>query len=82
MTQIAAVLFAWDAVEARPDLERFYLVRDYLPDSDLIQRGTGFATPSQTFDVAVIFMPWKSNASGLALLPRSKRFKVLTSYQR
>ena len=28
MAQIAAALFAWDAVEARSDLERFYLVRD------------------------------------------------------
>ena len=28
MTQIAAALFAWDAVEARSDLERFFLVRD------------------------------------------------------
>jgi hypothetical protein len=46
MAQIAAVLFAWDAVEARSDLERFYLVRDHLPDSDLIaaleaKRGLG-----------------------------------------
>ena len=36
MTQIAATLFAWDAVETRSDLERFYLVHDHLPDSDLI----------------------------------------------
>ena len=46
MAQIAAALFAWDAVEARSDLERFYLVRDHLPDSDLIaaleaKRGLG-----------------------------------------
>jgi len=46
MTQIAAALFAWDAVEARSDLERFYLVRDHLPDRDLIaaleaKRGLG-----------------------------------------
>ena len=46
MTQIAAALFAWDAVEARSDLERFFLVRDHLPDSDLIaaleaKRGLG-----------------------------------------
>jgi hypothetical protein len=36
MTQIAAALFAWDAVEARSNLERFYLVRDNLPDRNLI----------------------------------------------
>jgi hypothetical protein len=36
MTQIAAALFAWDAVKARLDLERIYLVRDHLPDRDLI----------------------------------------------
>ena len=46
MTQIAAALFAWDAVEARSDLERFHLVRDHLPDGDLIaaleaKRGLG-----------------------------------------
>ena len=46
MTQIAAALFAWDAVEARSDLERFFLVRDHLPDRDLIaaleaKRGLG-----------------------------------------
>ena len=46
MTQIAAALFDWDAVEARSDLERFYLVRDHLPDGDLIaaleaKRGLG-----------------------------------------
>jgi len=46
MTRIAAALFAWDAIEARSDLERFYLVRDHLPDSDLIaaleaKRGLG-----------------------------------------
>jgi hypothetical protein len=46
MTQIAAALFEWDAVEARSDLERFFLVRDHLPDSDLIaaleaKRGLG-----------------------------------------
>jgi hypothetical protein len=36
MTQIAAALFNLDAVEARSDLERFFLVRDNLPDGDLI----------------------------------------------
>ena len=46
MTQIASALFAWDAVEARSDLDRFYLVRDHLPDTDLIaaleaKRGLG-----------------------------------------
>ncbi|MDD5266607.1 MAG: hypothetical protein PHO08_05695 [Methylococcales bacterium] len=29
-------LFALDANEARSDLERFYLVRDHLPDRDMI----------------------------------------------
>ena len=51
MTQIASAIFAWDAVEARLDRERFYLVRDHLPDSDLIaaleaKRGqVGMTTP-------------------------------------
>jgi hypothetical protein len=36
MAQIAGVLLAWDAVEARSDLERFFLVRDQLPDRNLI----------------------------------------------
>ena len=43
MTQIAAALFTWDAVEARSDLERFYLVRDHLPDRDLIGRDRNVA---------------------------------------
>jgi hypothetical protein len=30
MAQIAAALFSWDAIEARSDLERFFLVRDHL----------------------------------------------------
>lgn len=41
MTQIAVALFAWDGVEARSDLERFYLVRDHLPADD---RSTGSET--------------------------------------
>ncbi|MDD5319133.1 MAG: hypothetical protein PHD43_00700 [Methylococcales bacterium] len=46
MTRIAGALFAWYAVEARSDLERFYLLRYHLPDSDLIaalgaKRGLG-----------------------------------------
>jgi hypothetical protein len=46
MAQIASALFAWDAVETRSELERFYLVRDHLPDRDLItaleaKRGQG-----------------------------------------
>lgn len=32
-----ASLFSWDAVEARSDLDRFFLVRDHLPDADIIQ---------------------------------------------
>ncbi|HUL13709.1 MAG TPA: transposase [Methylococcaceae bacterium] len=37
MAQVAVSLFDWDAVEARSDLERFFLVRDHLPDRALIQ---------------------------------------------
>jgi hypothetical protein len=37
MTTISPSLFDWDAIEARSDLERFYLVRDHLPDQALIQ---------------------------------------------
>ena len=40
MTQIATALFAWDAVEARSDLERFYRVRDHLPDRDYRSPGS------------------------------------------
>ena len=45
MTQVAA-FFAWDAVEARSDLECFYQVRNHLPNRDLIaaleaKRGLG-----------------------------------------
>jgi len=32
-----APLFNWDAVEARSDLERFFLVRDNLPDEDIVK---------------------------------------------
>jgi len=32
-----ASLFSWDAVEARSDRERFFLVRDHLPDAAIIQ---------------------------------------------
>jgi hypothetical protein len=42
MAAIAPLLFDWDAVEARSDLERFYLVRDHLPDQALeAGRGKG-----------------------------------------
>ena len=39
-------LFSWDAIEARTDLDRFFLVRDNLPDEKIIQylevmRGNG-----------------------------------------
>jgi len=46
MTQIAVAYLIGMPVEARSDLERFYLVRDHLPDRDLIaaleaKRGLG-----------------------------------------
>jgi len=37
MAAIGASLFTWRDVEARSDLERFYLVRDHLPDEQLVQ---------------------------------------------
>ena len=37
MAAIEASLFPWRDVEARSDLERFYLVRDHLPDEQLVQ---------------------------------------------
>ena len=37
MAAIEASLFTWRDVEARSDLERFYLVRDHLPDEQLVQ---------------------------------------------
>ncbi len=38
MTPISPSLFDWNAIEARSDLERFYLMRDHLPDEALIQK--------------------------------------------
>jgi len=45
-TIINPYLFSWNAVEARSDLDRFYLVRDNLPDEKLVmaleeRRGNG-----------------------------------------
>jgi hypothetical protein len=37
MAAIEKQLFDWDAVEARSDLDRFFLVRDHLPDERLVQ---------------------------------------------
>jgi hypothetical protein len=37
MAAIETSLFSWRDVEARGDLERFYLVRDHLPDAQLVQ---------------------------------------------
>ena len=37
MAAIEPRLFGWEDVEARSDLERFYLVRDHLPDEQLVQ---------------------------------------------
>ena len=37
MAVIQAPLFSWDAVEARSDLDRFFLVRDHLPDEPIVQ---------------------------------------------
>jgi hypothetical protein len=37
MAKIAQpLLFTWDAIEAKSDLERFYLVRDNLPDDQIV----------------------------------------------
>ena len=46
MANVITSLFSWDAVEARSDLDRFYLVRDHLPDEAIIaaleaKRGQG-----------------------------------------
>ena len=37
MAPIEKNLFTWRDIEARSDLERFYLVRDHLPDEQLMQ---------------------------------------------
>ena len=37
MAAIEENLFTWRDVEARSDLDRFYLVRDHLPDEQLVQ---------------------------------------------
>jgi hypothetical protein len=36
MTAISPTLFTWNDVEGRSDLDRFYLVRDHLPDDKII----------------------------------------------
>ena len=33
---VQPLLFSWDAIEAKSDLERFYLVRDNLPDEQIV----------------------------------------------
>jgi len=33
---VQPLLFTWDAIEAKSDLERFYLVRDNLPDEQIV----------------------------------------------
>jgi hypothetical protein len=37
MATIEPSLFSWQDVEARSDLDRFYLVRDHLPDAQIVQ---------------------------------------------
>ena len=37
MAAIEPSLFDWRDVDARSDLERLYLVRDHLPDAQLVQ---------------------------------------------
>ena len=46
MADVVKPLFSWEAVEARSDLDRFYLVRAHLPDDEIIaaleaKRGSG-----------------------------------------
>ena len=46
MAAVSPFLFSWNDVEARSDLERFYLVRDNLPDENIVvalekRRGNG-----------------------------------------
>ncbi len=46
MAAIEQSLFSWQDLEARSDLARFYLVRDHLPDEEIIhaletKRGKG-----------------------------------------
>ena len=46
MSAVSPFLFSWNDVEARSDLERFYLVRDNLPDEKIVRaleehRGNG-----------------------------------------
>jgi hypothetical protein len=36
MAGVTESLFSWDAVDARSDLDRFYFVRDQLPDDAII----------------------------------------------
>jgi len=37
MAAIEPRLFSWEDIEARSDLDRFCLVRDHLPDEQIIQ---------------------------------------------
>ena len=46
MAAVSPFLFSWNDVEARSDLDRFYLVRDNLPDENIVtalekRRGNG-----------------------------------------
>ncbi len=53
MAAIEPTLFTWEEVEARSDLDRFFLVRDHLPDEQIIHylevmRGQGHETCAAT----------------------------------
>ncbi len=37
MAAIEPTLFSWQDAEARSDLDRFFLVRDHLPDAQIIR---------------------------------------------
>ena len=65
MTPISPLLFNWDAIEARSDLDRFYLVRDHLPDVELIQRLEAIRASHYDGDGCGSCYGWANSANAL-----------------
>jgi hypothetical protein len=83
MAGVTESLFSWDAVEARSDLDRFYFVRDQLPDEAIIaalevKRGQGRNDyPVRAMWNAVVAGIVFQHASGEALLRELSRNPAL-----
>lgn len=83
MADVVKPLFSWDAVEARSDLDRFYLVRAHLPDEAIIaaleaKRGKGRDDfPVRAMWNAVLAGVVFQHCSGESLLRELKRNPAL-----